>query len=120
MEHSFISRLDHFMRENVNNANSRLDKDKFKVIVLRVSRLACSASGELYFEAVNCIVFVQIGGNDIRNICNNYSIISAINSFAESLIHAKNVRHVRTTFTTKTRCSQTFLQVLRNGYKQSP
>ena len=97
--HSFIKRLDRFMRENAEDANLRLHTDKFEVIIrarggLRVPLLACALSRELDFEASNGLVFLQIGGNDIKNNCNISSIISAITSVAEYLIHTKDVRRV--------------------------
>ncbi|KAK3082424.1 hypothetical protein FSP39_012310 [Pinctada imbricata] len=61
---------------------------------LRVPDLAIAASRELDFDANNGIVFLQIGGNDIKSRCNIHSIVSSITSFAQYLIHVKNVRHV--------------------------
>ncbi|KAK3107421.1 hypothetical protein FSP39_014198 [Pinctada imbricata] len=99
MGHSFIRRLGEFMNEDETNSNLRLYANQFEVIVrarggLRVPDLAIAASRELDFDANNGIVFLQIGGNDIKSRCNIHSIVSSITSFAQYLIHVKNVRHV--------------------------
>jgi hypothetical protein len=94
--HSFIRRLNTFMQEDVANSNLRLDREKFDVIVrarggLKVPQLTAR---EFDFQAENGIVYLQIGGNDIRSNCNVGRIITAITSFAQYLVHAKNVRRV--------------------------
>jgi hypothetical protein len=57
------------MQEDVANFNLRLDRDQFDVIVrarggLKVPQLTAH---EFDFEVENGIVYIQIGGNDIRS-----------------------------------------------------
>jgi hypothetical protein len=108
--HSFIKGLERFMLEDVEDANLRLYTDKFQVIIcarggLRVPQfsLHCIMQVKLWSAECLVIVFLQIGGNDIRNNCNIYSI-NYLRSGVPDPHKGCSSYHYRTTFTAKTDC----------------
>jgi hypothetical protein len=95
--HSFIARLDNYMRSHSNLRNMNLQSDKFSVIVrarggLRTCHLARSSS-MLAFDTIPDLCFLQLGENDIRNLAVEH-VIRNILSIASFLRDGIGIRSV--------------------------
>ena len=95
--HSYICRLrDYLMERDINNFN--LDDDKFTVELrgrrgLSLKKIVTDASF-LEFESTPDVVFLQIGGNDIRRNTDPKRLASSILSIGEYLVHGLGVQLV--------------------------
>ena len=95
--HSYICRLrDYLMERDINNFN--LHDEKFTVELrgrrgLSLKKIVTDASF-LEFESTPGVVFLQIGGNDIRRNTDPNRLASSILSIGEYLVHGLGVQLV--------------------------